>query len=102
MAYTLGPNDMLIHLCQHGTYFLEPLKLIWCADIIGVVDRFVEKIDWDWFRQHLPWVLPTVAMFGCLVPPSDAVQEQMGAKSRPAPRTLEKISTGGPEFLGRD
>ena len=79
VAYTLGPNDMLIHLCQHGTYLLEPLKLIWCADIVGVADRFVDEIDWSWFRQHLPWVLPTVAMFGCLVSLSSAVQAQVGA-----------------------
>ena len=96
LAYTLGPNDMLTHLCQHGTYLLEPLKLIWCADIIGVVDRFVDDIDWPWFRQNLPWVLPTVAMFGCLVPLSAAVQEQMGAMRRTGSQDIGEDFDGWP------
>ena len=96
VAYTLGPDDMLIHLCQHGTYLLEPLKLIWCADVIGVADRYVENIDWSRFRFHLPWVLSTVAMFGCLVPPSAAVQEQIGRGHKALPRGVGEDFDGWP------
>ena len=74
---TLGPTDMLIHLCQHGTYLLEPLKLKWCADVIGVVDRYVEQIDWAALRERAPWVLGTVAMFDCLSPLSARAHERV-------------------------
>jgi len=77
-AYTLGPDDTLVHLCQHGTYLLEPLKLIWCADIVGVANTYVERIDWAQLKRNLPWVLATVAMFGCLVPLSTRVKERLG------------------------
>jgi hypothetical protein len=96
IAYAMGPDDMLIHLCQHGTYLLEPLKLIWCADVIGVVNRYVEEIDWEWFTKSMSWVLPTVAMFGCLVPPSPEVQKLVVLDGAPQPEGIGDDFDGWP------
>ena len=34
-AFTLGHEDMLLHLCRHLSQRAERLRLVWVADVLG-------------------------------------------------------------------
>ena len=51
-AYSLGPRDMLNHLCHHTFEPIDNIKLGALADINGFASRYSDEIDWDRFKKH--------------------------------------------------
>lgn len=97
LARTLGYEDTLWHLCEHlrfhTTVFL-PWRLIWVADIVGMVERFGEEMDWDDLARRRRTALDILALVNALVPLSIRAMAWGGA----APRTV--LRGVGEDFQG--
>ena len=97
IAYTLGYEDMLWHLCQHVAYHAnvwEPIRLIWVTDIIGFSERFAAQIDWAKVADKYPLVLKMLSLFHFITPLSDQLR-------RLAPLKIGHRPDGiGEEFRG--
>ena len=75
-ATTLGPADMLYHLCRHAFYdnhALEPLCMIRVADIINLAEKFAENIDWGQVENDYPLVQHVLTSLHEVRPLSDAL-----------------------------
>ena len=73
----LGPEDMLLHLCEHIAYHAsiwEPIRLIWIVDVIGFAEKFVDQMDWEYLRKQHPIVLNLLSLFHCVCPLSATLQ----------------------------
>jgi hypothetical protein len=71
MARTLCLEDMLWHVCLHGfqpplTY--EPFRYIHVADAVGLVERYLETIDWQMVRHQFPAVDDVLSCLHWLTP----------------------------------
>lgn len=84
-GHTLGPGDLLWHLCQHlrfhTTVFL-PWRLIWMADIIGVAEGRLGAMPWEELRRARPETLALLSLVHCLCPLPRAVLDGAGLESR--------------------
>lgn len=71
IGHTLGYEELLWHLCQHlrfhATVFL-PWRLIWVADIVGLVERFAAQLDWERMARRYPEALDTLSLLHWLTP----------------------------------
>jgi hypothetical protein len=94
LAFTLGHNDMLWHLCSHAVDILEPLRLIWVADIAGFVECFAGEMAWERLRHSHPSVFGVLALLHFLTPLSDEVRQRSGLAIGAAPGDV------GVEFEG--
>jgi len=94
IAFALGHVDMLAHLCSHAVDILEPLRLIWVADIAGFVECLAAEIDWERMRHSHSGVFSALALLHFLAPLSDDVRRRSGLAIGAAPRGV------GVEFDG--
>jgi hypothetical protein len=68
-ARALGPEAMLWHIYRHAFCLpigIEPLRLIWVADLVSAVEAWLEVVDWERVRRHrraLWEVLPLLHQF---------------------------------------
>lgn len=89
IGYTLGYEELLWHLCQHlrfhTTVFL-PWRLIWVADIVGLVERFSAQLDWERLARQYPEALDTLSLLHWLTPlPQEALaQARLPLGTRPS------------------
>lgn len=79
-ARTLGLEEMLHHVYLHGfraplTY--EPYRLIHLADLVTLVERCLDRIDWDRVFEIFPTVRPVLSSLHCLTPWSDTVLRRL-------------------------
>ena len=78
-----GPLPMLRHVYVHGFRLpmrrAESFRLIWAADVIAVVEKFVDQLDWPALKQSDPILFRALRWFGCLTPWSERVEAQVGA-----------------------
>ena len=89
-AFTLGPHEMLWHLCEHLVGPLpRPLRLIWIADVIGWAARFDNRLDWQRVRARYPIVLNVLALAQLLTPLPGSLS------SRVPPATLDAFRAAG-------
>ncbi|WLE98911.1 MAG: nucleotidyltransferase family protein [Candidatus Electrothrix communis] len=98
-AFTLGNEDMLWHLYQHGFHAplpYEPFKLISAADIIGLVEARLDAIDWDRIKSVYPHLLAALPQLHSLSPWNEAVQERLGFGTESRPSGVGKSFTGWP------
>jgi hypothetical protein len=75
-ADTLSPADMLFHLCRHSffdNHALEPLCMIWVADILNLAEKFVHEIDWAAVQLHYPLVPHTLSCLHEIRPLSESL-----------------------------
>lgn len=96
-AYSLGPDEMVWHLCRH----LDWLRLIWIADILGFTERFVEEIDWARVATRYPFVMRALAYIHCLAPLPDTVRQRAGVVMVPVPRGIGEEYRGWPGGAAR-
>ena len=91
MAYTLGYEDLLWHLCRHLIIVSQSIRLIWVADIVGLAERFVAEIDWERIERQSPFVLSTLSLLHFITPLSTTLLEKAPLKigRRPAGVGLE-------------
>ncbi|MFW6198806.1 MAG: nucleotidyltransferase family protein [Acidobacteriota bacterium] len=78
-ARTLGPEDMLWHVYRHAFNAAnrEPLRLVWLADLVGIVERWLDRIDWDRVRRVYPALLRVLPVLDALTPLDDRVLERL-------------------------
>ncbi|MDU9049220.1 MAG: nucleotidyltransferase family protein [Candidatus Electrothrix sp. Rat3] len=96
---TLGNEDMLWHLYQHGFHAplpYDPFKLISAADIIGFVEARLDVIDWNRITSHYPPLLAALPQFHHLSPWNEAVQERLEFGTERRPSGVGKSFTGWP------
>ncbi|MBN1220169.1 MAG: nucleotidyltransferase family protein [Anaerolineae bacterium] len=98
-AYTLGDEEMLWHLCQHGTVvnalFATP-RLIWLADIVSLAERYATEIDWPRLQTRYPLVLNTLSLLHTMTPLSDTLLNRAALKPGRVPQGLGKPFRGWP------
>lgn len=79
-AQTLGREETLWHIYRHAfcmpvTY--EPLRLIWAADLISLVEAWVDVLDWERVRRHYRATWNVLPLLHSLSPWSAHVQKQL-------------------------
>ena len=85
-ARTLSREAMLWHVYRHGfcvPLLYEPLRLIWLADLVSLVETWVHKIDWGLVRHRYPALWRVLPLFHALLPWSETVLDKLNAKVRP-------------------
>jgi hypothetical protein len=89
-ALSLGPHEMLWHLCQHLVGPLpRPLRLIWIADIAGFAEAFSERLDWEHALRRRPVIANVLALVHGITPLPATVYRHI------AMRTLEGLRNVG-------
>ena len=77
-ALTLGPHDMLRHLCRHLLGPLpRPMRLIWVADVFGCAEAFSARLDWALLARRHPAVLNVLGVANGLTPLPEAVRRHV-------------------------
>ncbi|MFZ5916043.1 MAG: nucleotidyltransferase domain-containing protein [Chloroflexota bacterium] len=100
-AYALGKEDMLWHVYAHAfqvplTY--EPFRLIWIADLVSLVEAWVDTIDWDAVRRHDRRAFNALPMLHHLTPWSDHVLDRLDMDVRRVPAGVGQTFAGWPRF----
>jgi hypothetical protein len=98
-ALTLGHEDMLFHLCQHVFFNncgLDPLRLIWVADIINYAERFIDQINWDRVHRKYPNVLHVLSLLHFLSPLSENLILQASIRINAPPTGIGEDYQGWP------
>ncbi|RTZ99167.1 MAG: hypothetical protein DSY90_01965 [Deltaproteobacteria bacterium] len=98
-AHTLNNEAMLIHLFQHGFHaplVFEPYKLISVADIISLVEKEVETIDWDKLRSACPHLFNSLQYFHYMTAWTDQVLTKIPLKNRAVPSGVGASYAGWP------
>lgn len=96
---TLGYEDMLWHIYRHSfAYPLieQPVRLIWVADFVSLVEKFVDEIDWERVKSRYPQVWQVIPVFHYLTPWSEKVINQLKIEVDPQPKGIGKTFEGWP------
>jgi hypothetical protein len=83
--HTLGREDMLWHVYAHAFAInvLRPaVRLISVADLVSLVEAWVDRLDWDRVGREFGRVLRALPLFHHLTPWSPRVLEVLGGGSR--------------------
>jgi hypothetical protein len=79
-AQTLGREETLWHIYRH-TFCMpvgyEPLRLIWVADLISLVEAWVDVLDWERMRRQYRAAWNVLPLLHSLSPWSEAVLERL-------------------------
>jgi Uncharacterised nucleotidyltransferase len=95
-AYTLGCEDMLWHIYRHAFCMpaaYEPLRLIWVADLVSLVEAWLDRIDWERVRRQYPAAYAILPLLDALTPWGDAAGARLYAEAPvrpPLPAELER------------
>jgi hypothetical protein len=82
-AFTLGHEEMLLHLCHHLITPGQAIRLISVSDIVGFVTRYADDIQWERIHGRHRFVINALRLLDLLVPFSDPIREKAGfQKSR--------------------
>lgn len=77
-AQTLPVETLLGHLARHLVFHADvftPIRLIWVADIVGLVEHFASRIDWELVRTTDPIVLNVLSLLQVIHPlPEDVLR----------------------------
>ena len=95
-AYSLAPEETLWHLCRHSVDFYTPFRMIWGADVVGLVEAFLTTIDWGRVRQRYPFVLSTLSLLHCLAPLPEPVLRSGLVKAMQVPQGVGEGYAGWP------
>lgn len=102
---TLSKEEFLNHLCKH-TFFsyhnLEPLKMIWVADICNLAEKFAEDIDWQFIKENFPIVLHTLTALHEIFPLSEKLISKAMIMPRINTKTTIRPYLGWPGIPLRD
>jgi len=92
-AYTLGPMDMLNHLCHHTFEPIENIKLGAVADIYGFANRYNSRIDWSQLKTKEPFVANALRCLHFLSPLPESLDKHLNA---PLGKPPEGVGKGFP------
>jgi hypothetical protein len=81
-ALTPAPLALLQHVYRHGfclpLHRAESFRLIWVADVIGLVETHADTLDWGALARQDRRLYGALPWFGCLTPWSPHVQARIG------------------------
>lgn len=100
-ARTLSLEDMLDHLYHHGFHvplIHEPYKLISMADIIGILEKDVQVIDWQKIQRDYTQLFSALQYFHYLSPFSKEVLEKIPLSKQQPPARMGEPFTGWPRL----
>lgn len=101
-VYVPASMDILCYLSRHLTRHLfaataaKPLPLKWSADIISIVERSTESIDWAYLKQFHPDILKRLEVFYSLTPMPESLAKIIPIRQIPPPDGLNQYPTGWP------
>jgi hypothetical protein len=100
-AQTLGREETLWHLYRH-TFCMpvsyEPLRLIWVADLISLVEAWVDELDWERVRREYRAAYRILPLLHRLSPWSDAIIERLQLPVARLPRIAGLGYQGWPRY----
>ncbi len=79
-AWTLGREEMLWHIYRHAFCMpvgYEPLRLIWVADLLSLVEAWVDGLDWERVRRQYRAAWNVLPLLHSLSPWSDTVLQRL-------------------------
>ncbi|MFL5805033.1 MAG: nucleotidyltransferase family protein [Roseiflexaceae bacterium] len=89
-THTLGCEDTLWHIYRHAFCMpaaYEPLRLIWVADLVSLVEAWLDRIDWERVQRQYPAAYALLPLLDALTPWGDAARARLRAEA-PAPPLL--------------
>jgi len=100
-AQTLGREEMFWHLYRH-TFCMpvgyEPLRLIWVADLISLVEAWADTLDWERVRREYRAAYRILPLLHRLSPWSDAILERLRLPVAHLPRITSLGYQGWPRY----
>lgn len=100
-ASCLGNEDMLWHVFEHGFHTplsYEAFRLIAVADLVTMVEKRFEQIDWAKMNSEHPRIVAALPLVHHLTPWPDEVVSKLGLRLRPAPAEVGKAFQGWPHL----
>jgi hypothetical protein len=98
-AFTLGYEEMVWHQYRHAfgrPRLDQPFRLIWVADMVSLVERFVDRIDWDKMARRYPAVFNSLPLFHYLTPWSEALLCKRPFEIKRPPQGIGQTFQGWP------
>lgn len=98
-ARTLGHEDMLWHIYRHSfalPLIEKPIRLIWVADFVSLVEKHIESIDWLNVKREYPKVWHVLPVFHFLTPWSDKVIKSLELEITRPPQGIGQSFQGWP------
>lgn len=86
-ALTLGCEDTLWHIYRHAFCMplgYEPLRLIWVADLVTLVETWLDRIDWDRVAHQHPAAYALLPLLHSLTPWDGAAAARFPGAPAPA------------------
>ncbi len=80
-AYTTSLEDTLWHIYRHAAgppLLTIPFKLIYAADMISLVEKYADQIDWEQLRRKYPQVLRILPLLHFFSPWSPEILLRFG------------------------
>lgn len=104
-AYTFGNEEMLWYLYQHG--FCMPLsydryKIINAADVISLVEKNFDNLDWEKIGAIYPEVLNVLPLFHYLTPWQEKIAERIMSRNASRPAGIGRPFQGWPQLRLRE
>ncbi len=99
-AQTLGHEDMLWHIYRHAfsiPLIQQPIRLIWVADFVGLVEKHFVEIDWRIVRHKYPQVWQAIPAFHFLTPWSEKVIRHLELEVSDPPNGIGQSFQGWPQ-----
>lgn len=100
-ASTLGREETLWHIYRHAfcmPVIYEPLRLIWAADLISLVEAWVDVLDWERVRRQYRAAWNVLPLLHSLSPWSDRVLERLASPITKLPGGAGAQYEGWPRF----
>lgn len=103
LIFVPAPMDTLDYLCRHLERHLfeatanKPLQLKWIADIISIVERHAESMDWDRLQKENQALLQRLEVFYSLTPIPDHLAKYIPVKQIEALSGFNQYPNGWPQ-----
>lgn len=99
-AQTLNHEDMLWHIYRHSfalPLIEQPIRLIWVADFVSLVEKYVDEIEWEKLKRKYPQVWHVLPIFHFLTPWSEKVLNTLNLEIDPLPKGAGQTFQGWPQ-----
>jgi Uncharacterised nucleotidyltransferase len=100
-AWTLGREETLWHIYRHAFSMpigYEPARLIWVADLISLVEAWIDVLDWERVRSQYRAAERILPLLHSLTPWSDAVLDRLKLPVAQLPTGAGANYQGWPRF----
>ena len=99
-AQTLRHEHMLWHIYRHAfgpPLIDQPIRLIWVADFVSLVEKYLDEIDWAEVKHSYPEVWNILPVFHFLTPWSDKTLETLEIQVDRPPKGVGRTFHGWPQ-----